>query len=254
MHAGAKVFAALGGDLEPLLACGWLLSMNQGVRVTAGPSNRGPGAGPCAHGFMDLHILRQDCDKETLLRAAAIQARCVAAVLPGDGTLELAREPPFGNFDLLLVGRPSVGRTLASNPAYRNADLTRFRAVLVAPREAPSCLGRSVSILADGPPRDLPSFDIARRLFPNMESVHLILDEPTGSDQESEWRLRPGCQCPVRVSGAGGSTDALAAAIPRDGGHVLVVERPVRFWNRISFAWRLSGLLDHAPGAMLFTP
>lgn len=254
MRAGAKVFAALGGDLEPLLACGWLLSMTHGVSVTVGPSSRGPGTGPCAHGFMDLHVLRQEYDKEALLRAAAVQARCFAAVRPDDGALELAREPPFGNFDLLLVGRPSVGRTLASNPAYWNADLARFRAVLVAPREAPSCLGRSVSILADGPPRDLASFDIARRLFPDMESVHLILYQPTGSDQEPEWLLRLGCRCPVRVSTVGWSADTVAAAIPNVGGHVLVVERPVRFWNRISFEWRLSGLLDHTQGAMLFTP
>lgn len=252
MRNGAKVFAALGGDLEPLLVCGWLLSMVQGTTVTVGLSDRGPGAGPCARGFMDLHVLRREHDDESLLHAAAIRARRLATALPGDGALELTHEPPVGNFDLLLVGRPPVGGPLSGNPAYWNADAQQFAAVLVAPRRTPTCLGRSVTVLADGPPRDLTSFGIARRLFPTMAAVHLLLDERTDPDREAEWLRRLDCRCPVQLSTVRRTTDAQAAAISGAGGDLLVVERPVRSWSSIGFEWRLTALLDHAPGAVLF--
>lgn len=252
MHGGTRIFAALGGDLEPLLACGWLLSMIQGTAVTVGLPQTGPGGGPCARGFMDLHVLRREHDDDMLLRAAAAQARRLAALLPGDGALELSRDPPVGNFDLLLVARPPVGRSLAGNPAYWTADAKRFGAVLVAPRETPSRLGQSVTILADGPPRDLKSFGIARRLFPTIESVHLILRAGTCSGQDTGWLDRLNCRCPVRISTLRWSAAVLTAAIAGAGGDLLVVERPARSWHRMGFEWRLSSLLDHTPGAMLF--
>lgn len=252
MHGGTRIFAALGGDLEPLLACGWLLSMIQGTAVTVGLPQTGPGGGPCARGFMDLHVLRREPDDDMLLRTAAVQARRLAALLPGDGALELSRDPPAGNFDLLLVARPPVGRSLAGNPAYWTADAKRFGAVLVAPRETPSRLGRSVTILADGPPRDLKSFGIARRHFPTIESVHLILRDGAGSDQEPRWLDRLDCRCPVRISTPRWSAAVLTATIAGAGGDLLVVERPARSWHRMGFEWRLSSLLDHTPGAMLF--
>ncbi|WP_372395532.1 hypothetical protein ABMY26_09950 [Azospirillum sp. HJ39] len=253
MGSGANIFAALDGDFQPLLACGWLLSMVQGTTVTVGLSDWGRGAGPCARGFMDLHILKRDDDDEALLHAAAIEARRLAALRPGDGALELSHGPPVGRFDLLLVGRPPVGRPLSGNPAYWNADAQRFRAVLVAPREIPSCLGRRVAILANGPPRKLPSFGIAQGLFPTISSVHLILDERTGPDRETEWLRRLDSRCPVQVSTVRRTTDAQTAAIRDVGGDILIVERPARFWSSIGFEWRLFGLLDDTPGAMLFT-
>ncbi len=253
MRDGVKVFAALSGDVEPLLACGWLLSTVRGTTVTVGLSDLGPGAGPCARGFMDAHFLRQGHDNETLLGAAATQARRLATQLPGDGALDLVHEPPVDDHDLLLVSRPSPGQSLSSNPAYRNAEAKKFRAVLVAPREPPTCLGRSVTVLADGPPRDLPLFGLARRLFPAMASVHLILDERTGSDRGAEWLPRLACQCPIQVSTVRRTGDAQADAVLRAGGDVLIMERSVRFWHSVTFDWRLSSFLDRTPGAVLFT-
>lgn len=247
MGDGVRVFAALDGDFKPVLACGWLLSMNRGVTVTAGPPDRGPGAGLCARGFMDLHVLKQDRDGDALLRAAALQARHIAARLPGDGALDLSHDPPFGTFDLLLVGRPRSGRS-----SGWNAEARRFRAVLVAPRETPSCLGRRVAILADGPPRDLKSFAIARRLFPAIVSVHLILGERTDPDRTDEWLRRLDCRCPVRLSTVRRSGDGHSAAILDAGSDLLVVERPARLWDSIGFEWRLAALLDRTPGAVLF--
>ncbi|WP_042692646.1 hypothetical protein [Azospirillum sp. B506] len=253
MRAGAKVFSALDGDLEPLLACGWLLSMTQGIAVVAGPSERKPGAGPAAHGFMDPHVLRQDRDEEVLLQAAAAHLRRVAAALPGDGALQLVHGPPVGNFDLLLVGRPPFGRPLSSSPAYWNADAQRFKAVLVAPRETPSCLSRSVTILANGPPREPLSFGIARRLFPALASVRLILDHGSSPEQESEWLRLIDCHCPVQVSTVRRTADPQSAALPDAKDDLLIVERPVGVWAAISFEWRLTGLLERTPGAVLFT-
>ncbi|MCW2242018.1 hypothetical protein [Azospirillum canadense] len=252
MRDGVKVFAALSGDVEPLLACGWLLSMVPGTAVTVGLSDLGPGAGPWARGFMDAHFLRQGHENETLWGAAATQARRLATQLPGDGALELVHEPPVEEHDLLLVSRPSPGQSLSGNPAYGNADAKKFRAVLVAPRELPTCLGRSVTVLADGPPRDLPLFGFARRLFPDMASVHLILDERTDSDRGAEWPQRLACQCPVQVSTVHRTSDARMRAVLRAGGDVLIMERSVRFWNAMTFDWRLSSFLDRTPGAVLF--
>ncbi|CAO3361281.1 hypothetical protein [Azospirillum palustre] len=248
MGNGIRIFAALDEYLEPVLACGWLLSMNPRVTVTAGPPDRGPGAGLCARGYMDLHVLTQDHGNDTLTRTAALQARRLAALLPGEGALDLSHDPPVGRFDLLLVGRPLPGR-----PSCWSADAQRFGAVLVAPRETPSHLGRSIAILADGPPRELKSFHIARRLFPAIASVHLILDERTGPERTDEWLRRLDCQCPVRLSTVRPTADAQSAASLDAGGDLLVVERPARFWNSIGFGWRLAALLDRTPGAVLFT-
>lgn len=247
MGNGIRIFAALECDLAPLLACGWLLSMNPGVTVTAGPPDRGPGAGLCARGYMDLHVLTQDHGNDALLRGAASQARRLAALLPGEGALDLSHDPPAGRFDLLLAGRPQPGK-----PSCWSADAQRFGAVLVAPRETPSHLGRSIAILADGPPRELKSFRIARRLFPAIASVHLILDERTDPAATDEWLRRLDCRCPVRLSTVRPTTDAQSAASLDADGDLLVVERPARFWNSIGFEWRLAALLDQTPGAVLF--
>lgn len=247
MGNGIRIFAALDGDLAPLLACGWLLSMNPGVTVTAGPADRGPGAGLCARGYMDLHVLTQDHGNDTLLRSAASQARRLAALLPGEGALHLSQDPPVGRFDLLLAGRPQPGK-----PSCWSADAQRFGAVLVAPRETPSHLGRSIAILADGPPRELKSFPIARRLFPAIASVHLILDERADPGRTDEWLRQLDCGCPVRISAVRPTADAQSAAILDVGGDLLVVERPARLWGMIGFEWRLAALLDRTPGAVLF--
>jgi len=248
MGNGVRIFAALDGGLEPVLACGWLLSMNCGVTVTAGPPDRGQGGGPCARGFMDLHVLKPNHDSAALLRAAVIQARRLAALLPGDGVLDLSHNPPAGAFDLLLVGRPQSSKS----PCWK-ADARQFRAVLVAPRETPYRLGERITILADGPPRDLKSFGIARRLFPNVASVHLILDECADPARTDEWLRWLDCRCPVRLSTVRRTTDARSAAILDAGGDLLVVERPARLWGSIGFEWRLAALLDRMPGAVLFT-
>jgi len=248
MGNGVRVFAALDGDLEPVLSCGWLLSMNQGVTVTAGPPDRGPGAGVCARGFMDLHALKQDHDSDALLRAAALRIRRIANLLPGDGALDLSHDPPVGKFDLLLAGRPQPGK-----PSCWSADAQRFGAALVAPCETPSHLGRNIVILADGPPRVLKSFSIARRLFPAIASVHLILDERADPGRTDEWLRRLDCRCPVRLSAVRRTTDAQSAASLDAGGDLLVVERPARLWNSIGFEWRLAALVDRTPGAVLFT-
>ncbi|PGH55780.1 hypothetical protein CRT60_21180 [Azospirillum palustre] len=252
MGNGIRIFAALDGDLAPVLACGWLLSMNPGVTVTAGPPDRGPGAGLCARGYMDLHVLTQDHGNDALVRTAALQARRLAALLPGEGALDLGQDPPVGRFDLLLAGRPRPGK-----PSCWSADAQRFGAVLVAPRETPSHLGRSIAILADGPPRALKSFRIAQRLFPAIASVHLILDERTDPGRADEWLRQLDCRCPVRLSTVRLSTvrptaDAQSAASLDAGGDLLVVERPTRFWTSIGFEWRLAALLDRTPGAVLF--
>lgn len=247
MGNGVRIFAALDGDLAPVLACGWLLSMNRGVTVTAGPAERGAGAGLCARGFMDLHVLKQDCDSAALLRTAALQTRRLAALLPGDGALDLSHDPPVGRFDLLVTGRPQPGKSTGWS-----ADAQRFGAVLVAPRETPSHLGRSIAILADGPPRALKSFGIARQLFPVIASVHLILDERTGSGRSDEWLRRLDCRCPVRLSTVRRTSDAQNAASLAAGSDLLVVERPARFWNSIGFEWRLAALVDRTPGAVLY--
>lgn len=247
MGNGIRIFAALDGDVEPVLACGWLLSMNRGVTVTAGPPQRGPGAGLCARGYMDLHVLKQDQGNDALLWAAAFQARRLAALLPGEGALDLSHDPPVGRFDLLVAGRPRPGK-----PSCWSADAQRFGAVLVAPRETPSSLGRSIAILADGPPRELKSFRIARRLFPAIASVHLILDERTDPGRTDEWLQRLDCRCPVRLTTVRPTTDAQSAVILDAGGDLLVVERPARLWGAICFEWRLAALLDHTPGAVLF--
>ncbi|WP_377806788.1 hypothetical protein ABNQ38_10535 [Azospirillum sp. A29] len=247
MGNGIRIFAALDGDVEPVLACGWLLSMNQGVTVTAGPPDRGPGAGLCARGYMDLHVVTQDHGNDALIRTAALQARRLAALLPGEGALHLSHDPPVGRFDLLLAGRPQPGK-----PSCWSADAQRFGAVLVAPRETPSHLGRSIAILADGPPRELKSFRIARRLFPAIASVHLILDERSGSGRTDEWLRQLDCRCPVRLSTVRPTADAQCAASLDADGDLLVVERPARFWNSIGFEWRLAALLDRMAGAVLF--
>ncbi|PWC75318.1 hypothetical protein [Azospirillum sp. TSH64] len=247
MGNGIRIFAALDGELEPVLACGWLLSMNRGVIVTAGPPDRGPGAGLCARGFMDLHVLRQDLGSDALLRAAALRTRRLAALFPGEGALDLSHDPPLGRFDLLVVGRPRPGK-----PSCWSADARRFGAVLVAPRETPSRLGRSIAILADGPPRALKTFGIVRRLFPAIASIHLILDERTGPARTDEWLRWLDCRCPVRHSTVRPTADARSAASLAAGDDLLVVERPVRLWGKIAFEWRLAALLDHTPGAVLF--
>ncbi|WP_376961527.1 hypothetical protein ABNQ39_15890 [Azospirillum sp. A26] len=248
MGNGIRIFAALDDDLESVLACGWLLSMNPGVTVTAGPPDRGPGAGLCARGYMDLHVLTQDHGNDTLIRTAALQARRLAAPLPGEGALHLSHDPPVGRFDLLLAGRPQPGK-----PSCWSADAQRFGAVLVAPRETPSHLGRSIAILADGAPRALKSFGIAQRLFPAIASVHLILDERAAPGRADEWLRQLDCRCPVRLSTVRPTTDAQSAASLDAGGDLLVVERPARFWTSIGFEWRLAALLDRTPGAVLFT-
>ncbi|PWC87474.1 hypothetical protein TSH100_10155 [Azospirillum sp. TSH100] len=160
----------------------------------------------------------------------------------------MRRDQPAGTFDLLLVGRPPSHQS----PIW-NAEARRFKAVLVAPAETADRLGRNVTILADGPPRDLTAFNLARRLFPTMASLHLILDRPADPDRVDGWLRWLDCQCPVRVSAARRTTDARIAAILEAGGDLVVVERPARFWKSIGFEWRLPALIDRTPGAMLFT-
>lgn len=247
MGNGVRIFAALDGDLEPVLACGWLLSMNPSVTVTAGPLDRGPGAGLCSRGFMDFHVLTQEHGNDAQLRAAAFEARRLAAMFPGDGVLHMSHDPPVGRFDLLVAGRPQPGK-----PSCWSADARSFGAILVAPRETPSHLGRSITVLANGPPRVLKSFRIARRLFPAIASVHLILDERAVPARTDEWLRWLDCRCPVRFSTVQRATDAQSAASLAAGSDLLVVERPARLRGSIAFEWRLAALLDRTPGAVLF--
>lgn len=252
MRNGVRVFTALSRDLEAMLACGWLLSMGRGTAVTVGIAAGRPGAGLCAGGFMDPYFRLPDEEGETLLRAASAQARRLAARLRGNGALDVIHEPSDDAFDLLLVARPPVGTPLSSSAPYRNADGRRYPAVLVAPRETPSRLGRNVLVLADGPPRPLPALDLARRLCPAMETIRLVLAGRTEPERAADWRRTLPGHCQVRVSSVPRVRDAIIGAVLSAGCDLLVAERPARPWHALAFARRLADLLDRTPAAILF--
>lgn len=256
-----RVFTALGhgprdmsagppmeASPDAALACGWLLSAGRRAAVTIGPARAAAGAGIAAAGFMVPLAGRDDDAEDALLRAASAQARRLAAALPGDGTVELVREPPEDGFDLLLIDRPRGGAPLAAHPACAGC---RPRGILVAPRERPERLGRDLVLLADGAPRDLPLMELAARLWPGVDSIRLILAGRPDAQRTDGWRRALAGFWRLSVTAVPRDRAAVIGAILSGPCDLLVAERPARPWHGPWFARQIPALLEQVPAALL---
>ncbi|MBK1842756.1 hypothetical protein JHL17_35720 [Azospirillum sp. YIM B02556] len=73
-----------------------------------------------------------------------------------------------------------------------------------------------------------------------------LLSGDAGICARASWAVRPPFGRPLSNNPAYWNARCAATIC-------LVAECPVRLWNSIGSEWRLTGLLNHTPGAMLFS-